>query len=104
MINKNTKDWVYNKHALITGASDGIGKELCKNLVGKCRKMSLIDRDSQKLCYLKKELTDIDSNSLTKLELYTLDICDRDNTHNLFNKIYRINNDTVEMFINCAGG
>ena len=49
-------NWSDGKHALITGASDGIGRELARNLAKKCRKITLIARGEDRLKTLKKEL------------------------------------------------
>jgi len=97
---KMKTEWTYKRHALITGASEGIGKELTRNLVGKCRKLTLVARRPEKLRELQKELT----VSQTKIEICPMDICDIKAMGNLINKIYEIDKDQVDIFINCAGG
>lgn len=97
---KINDEWVRGKYALITGASDGIGRELARNLAGKCRKMTLISRRPEKLEMLKKEL----DSTKSEIEIYPMDVCDTQEMKNLIHKIYEIDNDQVDIFINCAGG
>jgi len=90
------------KHALITGASDGIGKELAKNLVGICRKLTLVARRKEKLEETADELSSLDTT--TRIETNSLDICDIDGMIKFVKRIYETDHDCVDSFINCAGG
>ena len=92
--------WAEGKHALITGASDGIGQELAKNLAGRCRKLTLIARGEERLKKLQKEL----QKSKTEVEICPMDVRDQEKMTNLVEKIYETDGDQVDIFINCAGG
>lgn len=92
--------WAEGKHALITGASDGIGRELARNLAKKCRKLTLVARGEERLKKIKKEL----QKSKADIEIYPADILDTEKMKNLVRKIYDTDGDQVDIFINCAGG
>lgn len=92
--------WADGKHALITGASDGIGRELARNLAKKCRKVTLIARGEDRLKKLKNEL----QKSKADIEIYPMDVLDIEKMQNLIEKIYETDGDQVDIFINCAGG
>jgi short-subunit dehydrogenase len=104
------KNWMDNKHALITGASEGLGKEITRNLANGCRKLTLIARDDGKLKKLEQELystvpiyKDIDITQ-TNLRLCPMDIRDTNKMQDLIKQIYEEDKDHVDVFINCAGG
>jgi len=97
---KINTEWTDGKHALVTGASDGIGKEIVRNLAGNCRKLTLIARRQERLQELKKEI----STSQTEIELCPMNICDAEEMKNLIKKIYETDKDQIDIFINCAGG
>ena len=80
---------------LITGASSGIGKELAKNLVSKCKKLFLLARSFDKLNLLKKELEEKFPNLECTCIKY--DLTDINNLENI------IGNCDVDLLINCAG-
>lgn len=109
-INRETNGWVFGKHALITGASNGIGRELSRNLVGVCRKLTLIARRPGKLQKLKSDLSNLPSklsgeqNLKTEIEVCSLDICDTEEMIQLIQRIYEEDKDQIDVFINCAGG
>ncbi len=109
-INRETDGWVFGKHALITGASDGIGRELSRNLVGVCKKLTLIARCPDKLQNLKSELNTVQSKLSgeqflkTEVEVCSLDIRNTEGMVLLTQRIYEENKDTIDVFINCAGG
>src|SRR3989338_488873 len=99
--------WTLDKHALITGASSGIGRELALNLMGVCRKLTLISRNSEgQLDELRKKLITINSDQERKtiIETITVNILDLNRTNELIHKIYDEDQDQVDIFINCAGG
>nr|VFK36895.1 MAG: 3-hydroxy acid dehydrogenase / malonic semialdehyde reductase [Candidatus Kentron sp. SD]VFK40526.1 MAG: 3-hydroxy acid dehydrogenase / malonic semialdehyde reductase [Candidatus Kentron sp. SD]VFK78371.1 MAG: 3-hydroxy acid dehydrogenase / malonic semialdehyde reductase [Candidatus Kentron sp. SD] len=95
----NTK-WIYGKHVLITGASDGIGRELCRNLAGECRKLTLVSRRKDRLQLLKQEL----ESSGTNIDVCPMDICNIEEIRHLIFGIYEKLHEQVDVFINCAGG
>lgn len=109
-INRDTNGWVFGKHVLITGASDGIGWELSRNLIGVCRKMTLIARRPDKLQKLKSELNALQSKLSgekflkTEIEICSLDICNTEGMVKLIQRIYEEDKDQIDVFINCAGG
>ena len=77
-------NWSDGKHVLITGASDGIGRELARNLANKCRKITLIARGEDRLKKLKKELQKLKAD----IEIYPMDVRDTEKLQSLVNKIY----------------
>ena len=79
---KMNNEWTIGKHALITGASNGIGRELARCLAGKCRKLTLIAFGLENLQVLKKEL----DLSKAKIEICSMDICEINKMKNLINK------------------
>ena len=101
MMKKDT-EWTYGKHALITGASDGIGRELARNLAGQCRKITLVARRPEKLEETKKELSR--GTSSTEIKTYSMDVRDTKKMKDLIDTVYKKDKDQVDIFINCAGG
>ncbi len=92
--------WLNGRHALITGGSDGIGREIARGLVGICGKLTLVARGQEKLEVTRSELLSI--NDKTKIDVCSLDVCDTAKMTALVRRIYE--NGQVDAFINCAGG
>jgi len=103
---KQTDGWTFEKHALITGASGGIGRELIGHLMGVCRKLTLVARNRDgRLDLLAKELTAQGNQGVkTEIQICSLDICDVQGMTRLIRQIYEHDEDQVDIFINCAGG
>lgn len=107
--NESRTAWLLGKHALVTGASSGIGNELAKQLVGTCRKLTLVARNhDRKLNGLKNELEALLASGCLKrstvIETYSIDVRHVDKTAALIGKIYGKDRDQVDVFVNCAGG
>ncbi len=100
--------WTLGKHALITGASNGIGEELASHLTSVCRKLTLVARNRDgKLDQVAKRLNQIHSHRgrfKTEIQPVSLDICDTEAMSNLVHQIYEKGHEQVDIFINCASG
>lgn len=99
--------WSKGKHSLITGASEGIGRQLARTLLGSCRKLTLIARNKdKKLNALEKELKD-NVGALpikTEIQIHSLDINNLTGMKELVKRIYENDRDQIDLFINSAGG
>ena len=100
--------WASKKHALITGASSGIGGELARDLVGVCRKLTLVSRNREgrldRVIERLEKLIPGRGPVKTKIEPCVLDVCDYSGASDLVRRIYKEDGDQVDIFINCAGG
>ena len=88
-----------NKLILITGASSGIGYNSAIEFCNKGVKLALVGRSKEKLYELKKKI---------KVENKDVEyfICDLENIDSLENLIQRIEshfNQSIDIFIHCAG-
>ena len=98
--------WSSGKHAVITGASDGIGRELARNLVGNCRKLTLVARNKDgKLDSVVGELKAAAAGPVkTEICSHSLDINDLAGMREIVRAIYDDDRDQVDLLINSAGG
>lgn len=86
-------------YAVVTGASDGIGKEFAFQLASRGFNMVLISRTESKLVTLKKEIEDKYHN---KVEILAIDIA-KDSQDN-YNKIYTLCKDLpISVLVNNVG-
>ena len=80
--------------ALITGASNGLGKDFAIKLANLGYELVLVARSEDKLNHLKKELKDI-----TNVETVVMDLSIKDNVYKLYEK-YK---NKIDLLINNAG-
>jgi short-subunit dehydrogenase len=88
-----------NKSAVITGASDGIGKQIALKLAREGVRLALIGRDESKLQAVEKETKKLGT---PKVKIYPCDISKRDN---LKKTIKSITSDfeNINILLNVAG-
>ena len=102
--------WIQGKHLLITGASNGIGRQIALRLYGVCSRLTLVSRNrSQRLDTVAQELEELSSQLPsralpTEVAKEVLDVRDRDRASALMARIYDAENGQVDAFLNCAGG
>jgi NADP-dependent 3-hydroxy acid dehydrogenase YdfG len=84
------------KTAIITGASDGLGKQVALKLGGAGVNLALIARRREKLEEIKKQIKEV------RVEVYSCDVKDLSQIKTTFNKII---NDfkSVDILLNVAG-
>lgn len=89
-----------NKTAIVTGASDGIGKQVAIKLAGQGVNLALIGRDKIRLNQVKKSINKL-SRSL-KVEIYS---CDIRNNNQLAKTTKQIISDfkNIHILVNVAG-
>lgn len=92
-------NWIYNKTAIISGASSGIGKEVAKLLITKynCKVLGLA-RTESKLIAFKEELGELGNN----FSYYPMDVGSVENWNKLAQYI-QDNNINPDILINNAG-
>lgn len=88
-----------NKVAIVTGASDGIGKQVSLKLAKEGVSLALIARDQTRLNKVKAESLKLGS---PKVESYVCDISDKVEVKKTINKIL-VNFNSVDMLLNIAG-
>ena len=88
-----------NKTIIITGASDGIGKQIAISLADENTNLVLIWRSLEKLEDTKKQVL---SKWANKVEIYSCDISNNDAIRSTVNQIQK-NFNTVDILINNAG-
>lgn len=107
MLIKSRDNWIHGKHALITGASSGIGRQIAVRLVASCRKLTLISRNTAgALTEVVAELEALKVRIGSAVEIVALsaDIQDAGAAEKIVGQIYAGGNDQVDAFVNCAGG
>ena len=98
--NKLVKNILKNKNCLITGATGGIGKEICKQLANYSCNLFLTSTNTKKLKKLKDELKKINKN--IKIESFESDLSIEDNINELINSI-KEKFSSIDIVINSAG-
>lgn len=86
-----------NKHIIITGASQGIGKNIATNFLQSRANIYLISRNKSKLLKLKEDLSIINSTN-KKIECYNADVTNQSEISDIFKEI-----GTIDVLINNAG-
>ena len=64
-----------DKTILITGASDGIGKEIAQKLSSEGTNLLLLARDKKRLEVVRKECEKLGAKSV---DIYSVDLCQKD--------------------------
>lgn len=85
--------------ALVTGASSGIGLEMCRELSSRNINLIIVARSTDKLIELKKELN---SKYSSMIHIFTKDLSDAKNAEELYHEIKQ-EGLKVTMLINNAG-
>lgn len=88
-----------NKKILITGASDGIGKQIAIQMAKESTKLILLGRDKDRLQQVK---TECEKSGAEKVYTYAFDIADRNSMTNHVEKI-RDEHKDLAILINNAG-
>lgn len=88
-----------NKVAVVTGASDGIGKEVCLRLAKEGVSLALIARNEERLNEVKKECLELGS---PEVNLYVCDISKKLEVEKTINQII-VDFDSVDILLNIAG-
>jgi short-subunit dehydrogenase len=98
--NKLVKNILKNKNCLITGATGGIGKEICKQLANYSCNLFLTSTNTKKLKKLKDELKKINKN--IEIESFESDLTIEDNINELINSV-KEKFSSIDIVINSAG-
>ena len=88
-----------NKIAVVTGASDGIGRNVALKLAKEGISLALIARNDERLNLVKEECLKLGS---PKVEYFVCDISKRDEVRETVNKIVK-NFNSVDILLNIAG-
>jgi len=88
-----------NKTAIVTGASDGIGKQVAFKLAGEGVKLALIARNEKRLDDVRIKCLELGS---PKVEVYVCDISKKDEVKATINKVLTDFN-SVDILLNIAG-
>jgi len=94
------KNILKDKNCLITGATGGIGKEICKQLANYSCNLFLTSTNTKKLKKLKDELKKINKN--IEIESFESDLSIEDNINELMNSV-KEKFTYIDIVINSAG-
>lgn len=97
-VNNNTDK--NEKFSLITGASSGIGKEICKNLFNKGYNLLIVARSKDALLKIKQDLYNIDP--FRRVEVFVANLSDTKKVNDIF-EFTEQNNLNIEVLVNNAG-
>lgn len=90
-----------SSYALVTGASSGIGAEICRHLIRHNFNLIMVARSKARLDALADEFRRIND----KIQIYAIaqDLTETNAVENLINKIDAINDTNIDIIINNAG-
>ena len=97
-LNKNCND-LKNKQVILTGATGGLGKEICKQLLHLNADLILACRNEARANELKAELAQ--AFPTAKIRFMQLDLESLDSVKNFINKVKKLNG--IDILINNAG-
>src|SRR3989344_928395 len=87
------------KVVVVTGSSDGIGKQVALKLANEGVLLALVARDEDRLKEVKNKCLELGSS---KVESYSCDVSDKDKVKETINKIL-VDFNTVDILLNIAG-
>lgn len=98
------KKWNYsynNKHILICGGLTGIGKEIGKQLIQKCKILTILEKDKTLLRSTKYEIEDCTKCQGDNVKIVSCDPCDFFTLTPEIEGLINVNGD-VDMVVYCA--
>ncbi|CAF0778963.1 unnamed protein product [Rotaria sordida] len=90
-----------SSYALVTGASSGIGAQICRHLIRHDFNLIMVARSQTKLRILADELRQI--NDKINIHIIIQDLTELNAAENLINKIDALNDVNIDILINNAG-
>lgn len=97
-----SRKFIYNKTAIVTGATSGIGREIAQGLVARGARVCLACRDIKKAEQLRDEILAKSDIAKSRLAVYHLDLSSLDSVRN-FAKEVSTKEERIDILINNAG-